>query len=232
LFLRFSLLCTVTHSFRQKRACSFLPFNRHSLNFVVCLTVFGLWKLDAGRHCWRKASTSSPFKKRERASLQTYSNTAKMQLTTFGTYVMMDLLFAACGGLLLIFALVTQSQITQTPTINNVATDLLLDMCPLTGMKTSLRLGNGINHLYSCDRECRLRLCYVPSLRSRNGDAHDPRLPQIPRLPRGRQCALHDDNRSHDLVRDAEDTEQPLDYLEPAAGQYTKSSATKSSFPT
>jgi hypothetical protein len=77
LFLRFSLLCTVTCSFPQERACSFLPFNRHSLNFVFCLTVFGLWKLDAGRHCWRKASTSSPSKKRERASLQTYSNTAQ-----------------------------------------------------------------------------------------------------------------------------------------------------------
>jgi hypothetical protein len=43
--------------------------------------------------------------------------------------------------------------------------------------------------------------------------------------------AHHDDNRSHDLVRDAEDTEQPLEYLEPAAGQYTKSSATKSTIP-
>jgi hypothetical protein len=64
-----------------------------------------------------------------------------MQLTNFGTYVMMDLLFAACGGLLLIFALVTQSQITQTPTIDNVATDLLLDMCPLTGMQSSLGVG-------------------------------------------------------------------------------------------
>lgn len=32
----------------------------------------------------------------------------------------------------MIFALVTQSQITQTPTIDNVATDLLLNMCPLT----------------------------------------------------------------------------------------------------
>ena len=64
-----------------------------------------------------------------------------MQLTTFGTYVMMDLLFAVGGGLLLIFALTTQSKITQTPTIDNVATDLLLDMCPLTGMQTSLGAG-------------------------------------------------------------------------------------------
>jgi len=32
----------------------------------------------------------------------------------------------------LIFALVTQSEITQTPTLQNVATDLLLTMCPLT----------------------------------------------------------------------------------------------------
>jgi hypothetical protein len=49
------------------------------------------------------------------------------------TYVLVDLLFALCGGLLLGFALVTKSEITQTPTVQNVATDLLLNMCPLTG---------------------------------------------------------------------------------------------------
>jgi hypothetical protein len=49
------------------------------------------------------------------------------------TYVLVDILFAVGGGLLLIFALVTKGEITQTPTLDNVATDLLLNMCPLTG---------------------------------------------------------------------------------------------------
>jgi len=55
-----------------------------------------------------------------------------MQDRILTTYVLVDLLFAVCGGLLLIFALVTRSEIDQTPTIQNVATDLLLSMCPLT----------------------------------------------------------------------------------------------------
>jgi hypothetical protein len=56
-----------------------------------------------------------------------------MQDKILATYVLMDLLFVVCGGLLLIFALVTKSELTQTPTIQNVATDLLLNECPLTG---------------------------------------------------------------------------------------------------
>jgi len=55
-----------------------------------------------------------------------------MQDKILTTYVLVDFLFAVCGGLLLIFALVTKSEITQTPTLQNVATDLLLKMCPLT----------------------------------------------------------------------------------------------------
>jgi len=55
------------------------------------------------------------------------------------TYVLVDLLFVVSGGLLLIFALVTQSEIKQTPTINNVSTDLLLNMCPL-----SAAIGNAV----------------------------------------------------------------------------------------
>jgi hypothetical protein len=49
------------------------------------------------------------------------------------TYVLVDFLFAICGGLLLIFALVTKAEITQIPTLTNVANDLLLNTCPLTG---------------------------------------------------------------------------------------------------
>lgn len=46
-------------------------------------------------------------------------------------YVLVDLLFVAAGGLLIIFALVTKAEIAATPTIDNVARELLFDMCPL-----------------------------------------------------------------------------------------------------
>ena len=57
----------------------------------------------------------------------------------FLTYVLVDLLFVACGGVLLVFALVTKAEITQTPTLDNIAHDLLLNMCPLNGGCPSVR---------------------------------------------------------------------------------------------
>lgn len=48
-------------------------------------------------------------------------------------YVLIDLLFVAAGGLLIIFALVTKSEITSAPTLDNVARDLFFNMCPLNG---------------------------------------------------------------------------------------------------
>jgi hypothetical protein len=49
------------------------------------------------------------------------------------TYVFVDILFVITGGLLIIFALTTESEISQTPTVATVARDLLLAQCPLTG---------------------------------------------------------------------------------------------------
>jgi len=47
------------------------------------------------------------------------------------TYVAVDALFVVTGGLLLIFALTTKARITDTPTLANVANDLILSTCPL-----------------------------------------------------------------------------------------------------
>jgi hypothetical protein len=49
------------------------------------------------------------------------------------TYVLTDILFVVCGGLLIIFALTTQAEIGEMPTLSNVARDLLLNTCPLKG---------------------------------------------------------------------------------------------------
>jgi len=47
------------------------------------------------------------------------------------TYIVVDLLFVVSGGLLIIFALMTESEAKTVPTVNTVARDLLLFRCPL-----------------------------------------------------------------------------------------------------
>ncbi|KAJ5054927.1 uncharacterized protein L3040_001189 [Drepanopeziza brunnea f. sp. 'multigermtubi'] len=55
------------------------------------------------------------------------------------TYFLVDVLFVATGGLLIIFAFTTKFEITEQKTADNVARDLLLDMCPLNAA-----IGNAI----------------------------------------------------------------------------------------
>ncbi|TVY17091.1 hypothetical protein LARI1_G005181 [Lachnellula arida] len=47
------------------------------------------------------------------------------------SYILVDILFVLSGGLLIGFALITESEATSVPTINTVARDLLLLRCPL-----------------------------------------------------------------------------------------------------
>lgn len=47
-------------------------------------------------------------------------------------YLLVDFMFVACGGLLIGFSLVSAQQEKSTPTISNVAYNLLLTECPLT----------------------------------------------------------------------------------------------------
>jgi fructose-specific phosphotransferase system IIC component len=49
------------------------------------------------------------------------------------SYIIIDLLFVVSGGLLIIFALMTEQEAKATPTLNTVARDLLLFRCPLNG---------------------------------------------------------------------------------------------------
>jgi len=48
-------------------------------------------------------------------------------------FIGFDVLFAACGGLLMGFSLISEQSMRGTPTLDNVARNLLLDQCPLTG---------------------------------------------------------------------------------------------------
>jgi hypothetical protein len=49
------------------------------------------------------------------------------------TYITVDLLFVISGGLLIIFALMTEGEAKSVPTLDTVARDLLLFRCPLNG---------------------------------------------------------------------------------------------------
>lgn len=53
------------------------------------------------------------------------------------SYIAIDILFVVGGGLLLVFALMTKAELDTTPTLDNVARDLLFDMCPLNGQYSS-----------------------------------------------------------------------------------------------
>jgi len=54
-----------------------------------------------------------------------------MRDNVFLIYILADILFVVCGGLLLIFALVTESIVSQVPTVGTVARNLLFQQCPL-----------------------------------------------------------------------------------------------------
>lgn len=58
-------------------------------------------------------------------------------------FVGMDFVFAGCGGLLLGFSLMSEQRLRDSPTVNNVAENLLLGKCPLTGTTPSPRTRDG-----------------------------------------------------------------------------------------
>jgi hypothetical protein len=55
--------------------------------------------------------------------------TNKLMISYFG----IDFIFALTGALLLGFSLTSEQGMRSSPTTDNVAKDLLLDQCPLTG---------------------------------------------------------------------------------------------------
>jgi fructose-specific phosphotransferase system IIC component len=49
------------------------------------------------------------------------------------TFLFSEFLFALSGGLLIGYSVMMQTQMTQAPSLSNVATNLLLNRTPLTG---------------------------------------------------------------------------------------------------
>jgi hypothetical protein len=48
-------------------------------------------------------------------------------------FVGVDVVFGLCGGLIMGFSLISEGTMRASPTLDNVAGNLLLDQCPLTG---------------------------------------------------------------------------------------------------
>ena len=51
-------------------------------------------------------------------------------------FVGFDVIFAECGGLIMGFSLISEQNMRAQPTVDNVAPNLLLDQCTLTGTTT------------------------------------------------------------------------------------------------
>lgn len=54
-------------------------------------------------------------------------------------FVALDFVFAGCGGLLLGFSLMSEQRMRESPRVDNVAQNLLLGQCPLTGTLNTWR---------------------------------------------------------------------------------------------
>jgi hypothetical protein len=55
------------------------------------------------------------------------------------SFIAVDFLFLACGALILGFSLIAEQQERATPTVKNVAYNIILTECPLTGKTDVLR---------------------------------------------------------------------------------------------
>ena len=55
-------------------------------------------------------------------------------------YLLVNFIFLGCGGLLLAFSLISEQHEQSTLTVSNVAVNLLLTECPLTGMQARRRI--------------------------------------------------------------------------------------------
>jgi hypothetical protein len=82
------------------------------------------------------------------ATRERSSNTAKMVSKLMLVFVGFDVIFAMCGGLVMGFSLISEQMMTATPTVDNVAQNLLLDQCPLTGTTNFISGRDGMQHQY------------------------------------------------------------------------------------
>ena len=116
------------------------------------------------------------------------------------TYLVADVLFVVSGGLLIVFALTTESEEHATPKKNDIARNLLLNMCPLSGqLQPQLKLCGNANR-NSCDRECRSCFRYFLGVDTCYHTTYDTRMVEAPRIHGRRLWLVHHDSWSYCLV--------------------------------
>lgn len=116
------------------------------------------------------------------------------------TFVGVDILFVVAGALLLVFGLMMQDDISQTPTLETAARNLLLLQCPLSGRPRTIPKFGSLLTMYSCHWKCRTSLRDLRGLYPSNCYSIIERMVEITRISRSRLCRLYIDSRFKHLV--------------------------------
>ena len=127
------------------------------------------------------------------------------------TYLVVDFLFLACGGLLLGFSLISEQQERAAPTVSNVPYMLLLSECPLTGTATKVFyvVISGLIRCPSRHCECHFRLLHFPHLPAGPRPTDEPWLAQAAGLACRYMLRLLPYSWPGHLVRDITDAQEP-----------------------
>jgi hypothetical protein len=140
-----------------------------------------------------------------------------MRDNIFLTYVFADIVFVVSGGLLIIFALTTESEMTKAPTVATVARNLLFQQCPLQGRYSRRTLLPATNERFSIHRKCRSCFRHLPHFRSRDGYADDKRMVEVARIHDCRLRLVHHDSRLNALVPNTQNQRKSSHGLECSA---------------
>jgi hypothetical protein len=126
-------------------------------------------------------------------------------------FIALNLLFAACGGLLLAVVLMTRTSAQAAPTISNVAQNLLMDHCPLIGKiscRRALIYMLTVSLFCSYWNQCHLHLCHLYPLHTCHGLNYPSHNPPVSWLRRRLLRRFLNVNRLGHLVRDTQNTIQ------------------------
>lgn len=132
-------------------------------------------------------------------------------------FVGFDVAFLLCAVLHLIIPLYTQNMIKTSNNVDNVATNILLDHCPLLGMIISTRRQwetlstNIISSLYG---QCRHHVHHFSSCHTRIIQQDQPILPCCSLLGYRPLRRSHPRNRLRDLVFNTRDTQELGPHME------------------
>lgn len=137
-----------------------------------------------------------------------------MKDTVLLAYIGFDALFVTMGIAMLTTSLNMESEITETPDLDNVASNLILTSCPLKGSITTLSQYKLVLTISSCDCKWHSHVSCICDKYSSNSNASGQRITKAHWLLCICQCHVHDDNRSRYLVRDSQNKKESPSYLD------------------